>query len=192
MILGDKYMYEYILKCSNRRTISLEISKDLQIIVRAPFHFSKLQTDYFVENQTAWIEKHMEISKKLNERRPEPTKEQILELKSKAKDVIPPKVAYYSQLMGLKPTHVKITSAKTRYGSCSSKNGICFSYMLMLYSDLAIDYVVVHELAHIKYHNHSELFYTLIEKYMPDYKERNKLLKSGFDTQESIYLHSTN
>ena len=185
-------MYEYILKCSNRRTISLEISKDLQIIVRAPFHFSKLQTDYFVENQTAWIEKHMEISKKLNERRPEPTKEQILELKSKAKDVIPPKVAYYSQLMGLKPTHVKITSAKTRYGSCSSKNGICFSYMLMLYSDLAIDYVVVHELAHIKYHNHSELFYTLIEKYMPDYKERNKLLKSGFDTQESIYLHSTN
>jgi len=180
MILGDKCMYEYILKHSNRRTLSLEISKDLQIIVRAPLRLSKLQTDSFVKNQTAWIEKHMEIRKKLNQRQPELTEEQILKLKVQAKAIVPPKVAYYSQLMGLKPTDVKITSAKTRYGSCSGKNSICFSYMLMLYPDSAIDYVVVHELAHIKYHNHGKLFYALIEKYMPDYKKRIKLLKSNF------------
>lgn len=173
-------MYEYILKRSKRRTMSLEISKDLEIIVRAPLSLSKLQTDSFVEGQTEWIERHIIIRKKLNESQPELAKEEIWELRAKAKAVIPLKVDYYSRLMGLEPTDVKITSAKTRFGSCSGKNSICFSYMLMLYPDSAIDYVVVHELAHIKHHNHSKLFYALIEKYIPDYKERTKLLKSQF------------
>lgn len=79
--------------------------------------------------------------------------------------------------MNLYPTALKITSAKTRFGSCSGKDSICFSYLLMRYPDEAIDYVVVHELAHIKHKNHSKAFYTLIEKYLPDYKEREKLLK---------------
>ena len=48
----------------------------------------------------------------------------------------------------------------------------------MLYPDEAIDYVVVHELAHIKHRNHSAQFYNLIEKYLPDYKTREKILKS--------------
>ncbi|MCH5315350.1 MAG: M48 family metallopeptidase [Eubacterium sp.] len=48
----------------------------------------------------------------------------------------------------------------------------------MLYPPEAVDYVVVHELAHIKHHNHSKSFYNLIEKYMPDYKQREKLLKA--------------
>lgn len=47
----------------------------------------------------------------------------------------------------------------------------------MRYPDEAIDYVIVHELAHIKHKNHSKAFYALIEKYLPDYKEREKLLK---------------
>ena len=79
--------------------------------------------------------------------------------------------------MGLKPSSVKITSAEKRFGSCSSKNGLCFSWRLLAYPTAAVEYVVVHELAHIKHHNHSPAFYALIEKYMPDYKERQKLLK---------------
>lgn len=173
-------MYEYILKRSRRRTLSLEVSKDLKVIVRAPLRLPQSQTDSFVEKQTDWIEKHLEIQRKLNEKQVVLTNEKIKALKAQAKEIIPPKVAYYSQLMGLNPTSVKITSAKTRFGSCSGKNSICFSYMLMLYPETAVDYVVVHELAHIKHHNHSKSFYTLIEKYMPDYKERTKLLKSGY------------
>ena len=95
----------------------------------------------------------------------------------KAKKILPDKVAYYSKLMNLYPTALKITAAKTRFGSCSGKDSICFSYLLMRYPDEAIDYVVVHELAHIKHKNHSKAFYALIEKYLPDYKEREKLLK---------------
>ena len=79
--------------------------------------------------------------------------------------------------MGLVPAGIKITSARTRFGSCSGKNSICFSWRLMLYPPEAIDYVIVHELAHIRHHDHSPAFYALIEQYLPDWKVRMKLLK---------------
>ena len=79
--------------------------------------------------------------------------------------------------MNLCPTGIKITKAKKRFGSCNGKNSLCFSCFLMKYPMEAVDYVVVHELAHIKYHNHSKDFYNLINHYMPDYKQREKLLK---------------
>ena len=88
------------------------------------------------------------------------------------------RVDYYSRLMNVKPTGIKITSAKKRFGSCSGKNSICFSYYLMLYPKEAVDYVVVHELAHIRHHNHSKDFYSFVSEFMPDYKEREKLWKT--------------
>ena len=79
--------------------------------------------------------------------------------------------------MGVTPTGLKITTARKRYGSCSGKNSLCFSCFLMQYPDEAVDLVVVHELCHIKVKNHSRDFYTLLEQFLPDYKERRKLLK---------------
>lgn len=107
------------------------------------------------------------------------------EFRALAAAELPRRVEYYSEKMGLYPTSVKITSAATRFGSCSGKNSICFSYRLMLYPPEAVDYVVVHELAHIKEKNHSARFYALVERYMPDYREREKLLKKhrSFDLQ---------
>ena len=95
-----------------------------------------------------------------------------------AKNVLPDKVAYYAEIMGLKYGRITITSAKHRFGSCSSKGNLSFSYRLMMYPEAAIDYVVVHELAHIVEMNHSKAFYAVIEKVLPDYKERIKLLKN--------------
>ena len=103
--------------------------------------------------------------------------EEIAALRKRAKEYLPPRVAYYAAQMGVAPTAVRITSARTRYGSCSGRNSINFSLYLMEKSDRAIDYVVVHELAHIKQHNHSPTFYKEIEKILPDYKERIKELK---------------
>ena len=80
--------------------------------------------------------------------------------------------------MDLTPASVKITSARTRFGSCSGKNSVCFSWYLMRYPDEAIDYVVVHELAHLRHHDHSPAFYALVERYLPDWRERMRLLKA--------------
>ena len=86
-------------------------------------------------------------------------------------------MAYWSEATGLVPTGIKITAAKKRYGSCSGKNSLCFSWRLMLYPPEAIDYVVVHELAHIRHHNHSPAFWAFVEQTLPDYRQRQSLLR---------------
>ena len=80
-------------------------------------------------------------------------------------------------VMGVAPTGIKITGAKTRWGSCSSKNSINFSWRLVMADDEIIDYVIVHELAHIKELNHSPRFWAVVEGTLPDYKSRRSRLK---------------
>ena len=169
----DKMEYEIIK--SKRKSAAIEITRDLKIKVRVPKFFSKKMAEEFFERNKEWVETHYEIQKRKFETYCKDLNEE--ELLKKAKEIIPNKVSYYSALMDLKPSGVKITGAKTRFGSCSEKNSLCFSWRLMAYPEEAIDYVVVHELAHIKHHNHGKEFYKLIEKYMPDYKERIKILK---------------
>lgn len=161
---------------AKRKTMSLSVNDDLQAVVRAPFAVHEKDIREFVESNSAWLEKAVLRKQKQLERYniSDDEKEQ---LKSLAKQVIPERVEYYSRLMNLYPTDVKITSAKKRFGSCNGKNSLCFSFYLMKYPIEAVDYVVVHELAHIKHHNHSKDFYKLIKKYLPDYKERERLLK---------------
>lgn len=164
--------YEYKIIRSNRKTIELSITKELEIVVRAPYKMSSDYINYFVNKNDAWIEKHMEIVKNRTEKpsNKELTPKEIDLLKKEAKLIISKKVDNFKEVMGVNPTSIKITSAKTRWGSCSYKNGLCFSYRLMLMPDDFIDYVVVHELAHIKIKNHSKLFYQEVEKYIPNYK----------------------
>ncbi|MDR1440494.1 MAG: M48 family metallopeptidase [Clostridiales bacterium] len=83
----------------------------------------------------------------------------------------------YAGLMGVAPSSMKITGAKTRWGSCSGKNTINFSWRLIMAPNDAIDYVVVHELAHIRQHNHSPAFWAIVAKHMPDYRLRRDSLK---------------
>lgn len=172
-------MYEYKLIRSHRKTISLKVLDDGALEVRSPLFVSRRTIDNFVLSHTAWIDKQRIRKKQRLAEHEALTKEKINELKLKAKEILPKKVQYYSALMGLKPNSVKITSAKKRFGSCSSKGGICFSYRLMLYPNDAIDYVVVHELAHLKHHNHSKQFYELVRQYIPNYKEKEKILKGN-------------
>jgi len=94
-----------------------------------------------------------------------------------AKSDLTERVSYFSKLMSVSPTAVKITSAKTRWGSCSAKKSLNFSWRLVMAGDDVIDYVVVHELAHISEMNHSQRFWAIVEDVLPDYKERQKRLK---------------
>ena len=162
---------------SNRKTMFLSVDNELNAVVRAPFFVTEKAVDNFVNANKDWLDRAVKNKEQQLKRYNLPA-EEINRLVNLAKEVIPHKVEYYSSLMNLKPTGVKITKAKTRFGSCSPKNSLCFSCFLMTYPDEAVDYVVVHELAHIKYRNHSKEFYNLIEQYLPDYKERILLLKS--------------
>ena len=97
--------------------------------------------------------------------------------KKLAKQDINEKVQYYSERLSVKPTAIKINSAKTRWGSCSAKKSLNFSWRLIMADDAVIDYVVVHELAHTIELNHSKRFWSIVSSILPDYKERQKKLK---------------
>jgi predicted metal-dependent hydrolase len=87
------------------------------------------------------------------------------------------KVAEYAKIMGVEPASIKINGAKTRWGSCSAKKSLNFSWRLMMANDEVIDYVVVHELAHLKEMNHSPRFWSVVESVLPDYTKRQAKLK---------------
>jgi len=168
---------DYTVKRSGRRTVALEISPEGKIIVRAPYFYPSHDIEKLIASHADWIAKTIE---KVKSRPPQKvlSEQEINEKKKIAEERIVPRAKYYSKLMNLYPTGIKITAARKRYGSCSAKNSLCFSYMLADHSDRAIDYVVIHELAHIKYKNHGRNFYSLIEKYMPDYKSVIKEMKN--------------
>ena len=94
-----------------------------------------------------------------------------------AKQHLTGRVEYFAGLMGVSPTIIKINGAKTRWGSCSAKKSLNFSWRLVMASDTVIDYVVVHELAHITEMNHSTRFWAVVAGVLPDYNERQKRLK---------------
>lgn len=168
---------EYTVIRSKRKTVALQINSDGELIVRSPIHFSERKIKKLLEEHKGWIEKKTAESLERRLNHPELSEGEIAELKSKARLVLPGMTARYAEIMGVDYGTVKITSAQKRFGSCSGKNNICYSYILMQYPTEAIEYVVVHELAHTVHHNHSRAFYDLVEKFLPDYKEREKLLK---------------
>ena len=171
-------MCEYELIRSGRRTLALEITRDCRVLVRAPQRISKARIAAFVASHEDGIRRHLERQKQRSAAAPPPpTEADIAALKARARETLLYKVSYWANIMGVSPVGIKITTARKRYGSCSAKNSLCFSCFLMQYPEEAIDLVVVHELCHITEKNHGPRFYALLERYLPDYRERKKLLK---------------
>jgi len=169
-------VYEIIR--SRRRTTALEVTREGRVLVRAPMAMPEKEIARFAAAHVAWLERAQAKVQARQEAYPPLTDSQIAALRQRAREVLPGKVAHYAALMGVVPASVKITAARTRFGSCSGKNGLCFSLYLMRYPEAAIDYVVVHELAHIRHHDHSPAFYAEVSRIMPDYEERIRLLKA--------------
>ena len=89
-----------------------------------------------------------------------------------AKSYLTERTAVFAARMGVSPSAVKVNGANTRWGSCSAKGSINFSWRLMMAHDEVIDYVVVHELAHLRELNHSPHFWAIVAEVLPDYKSR--------------------
>ena len=89
------------------------------------------------------------------------------------------KVAYYGGLMGVRPSSVKVKSYKRRWGSCTAQGHISFNYLLMMAPAHIIDYVIVHELAHLTYMNHSTHFWHRVARFYPDFADAKQWLKEN-------------
>ena len=168
---------------SSRRTLSLQVKNDGQVIVRAPRHVTLQEIAAFVRKNSAWLHKHLEKvrkEKELNAASPvQPlTMEDIQKLADEALRVIPGRVAHFAPLVGVTYGRITVRNQRTRWGSCSSKGNLNFNCLLMLAPPGILDYVVVHELCHRKEMNHSPKFWAEVAKVMPDYKERQKWLRT--------------
>ena len=171
----EKIAYELIR--SDRRTMSLEVDTEGRVRVRSPRFTPRWRIDAFVEERRAWIEQARVRQARRQEKLPAIREEDKPLYVKQAKAILPEKIDRYAQIMGVQPTGFTVTSAKTRFGSCSGKNRLSFSWRLMAYPEAAIDYVVVHELAHIRYKDHGREFYGFVASVLPDYKERIRLLQ---------------
>lgn len=99
--------------------------------------------------------------------------------RQQARSVISERVQRYSSPSDIRYRKLKITSAQKRWGSCSAKGNLCFSWRLAMAPLEVIDYVVVHELAHIEHKDHSRQFWDRVENVLPDYRSRRQWLKDN-------------
>lgn len=178
MIFGNA---EVTVIKSKRKTISIQV-KPNEVIVRAPIKMKQNEIESFVESKRNLIEKHLKSiseKQKLLQNTEPYTEEEISGFVAKAKEIIPPKVKYYADKIGVTYNKITIRCQHTRWGSCSSKGNLNFNCLLVLLPDEIIDSVVVHELCHRKQMNHSAKFYAEIEKVFPDYNGCRQWLKQN-------------
>lgn len=169
---------------SSRKTLSLEITKEAQVLVRAPYRLSQLEIERFVQEKAVWIEKHLKaVRNKLEDRQKHPVRllgmEDIQRLADEAMSVLPAKATYYAPKVGVAFGRITIRNQRTRWGSCSSAGNLNFNCLLMLMPPEIIDYVVVHELCHRLEMNHSPYFWAEVERVLPDYRKRRKWLRDN-------------
>lgn len=173
---------------SSRKSIAIEIDRDLKIKVRAPQRMNQNQIMRFVKEKEQWIRLHlakmiqlqkMQEKEMTDTQRVTLTPEDLQRLMVLARREIPVRVKYFAELMGVTYGKITIRNQKTRWGSCSQVGNLNFNCHLMEMPTEILDYVVVHELCHRKQMNHSRLFWMEVEKVLPDYQVRQRWLKQN-------------
>ena len=161
---------KYEIKYSSRKTISIKITRDAEVVVLAPYETERSKIEDLICKHEDWILSHLEKMEKRVQATPNFTNDEIIELKREAKVCLSSMVERFSKFMDLKYGRITITSAKSRFGSCSSEGNLSFSYRCILYPVEVQEYIVVHELLHIKIRLHNEEFTKLLSHYFPNWR----------------------
>ncbi len=192
---------EYSVVRQRRKSLVATI-KDGKIIVKAPYFVSKSIIEVFVQKHAVFLEERLQALQNCNtlyylgealgvqecqegwrfdgkEFLSDKNRQVNIEefLRQKAKEYIPKRLEQFAKQFGEEYKRVTITKARTRWGSCSSKRSLNFSYRVMMLPPRLIDYIIIHELCHLTHMNHSRDFWRLVERRCPDYKIREKELR---------------
>lgn len=176
-IVLDNKEYEYIIQYKRIKNIYMRV-KDNKIYISSPKKVSIKEIERFIIQKEKWIlnvikkqEEYKDREKEIEARRVKKyTDEEFL-------NIIKVNVDKYSSLMNLFPNKVKIKDMKYAWGSCTSNKNISFNSELIYFEKEIIEYVIVHELSHLKYMNHQKEFWNLVERYIPNHKYLRKELK---------------
>lgn len=167
-----------IKRRARRRNLTIQIKPHEPIVVKANLSLSLNQIEKFVLSKVAWIE----VTQKKFESHPRPKKYSVQELKTLKKDakiIFPAKINSISKAMSLAPSKIKFRFMKSRWGSCTSHGSITLNTALVRVPEWVQESVIVHELAHLKYMNHSAKFWKLVEEFAPQHKAAKRWLKEN-------------
>lgn len=185
----DKELEHYVIKKASWITRHLKgyrIHSDIEIVTGARLYY--LGRSYYVEVLEADTDRvivefiHSKFKIHVPVKCNQVTLHKAVDLfyKERAMKKILPLVRRWSRLMEVAPEHISFRKSKKRWGSCSPTDRISFNYELMKINSSLIEYVIVHELSHIKYKNHSKEFWHEVQRFLPDYKSREEYIK-GFE-----------
>lgn len=174
---GQKYNYK-LRRRFRARYLRLAIEHDGSLVVTAPKIYPVFLIRQFIISKTAWILKVVEKQKnsdslfKIKHSEPE-----IRKYKNITRKLVKSRLGYFNQFYNLKYNKISVRNQSTRWGSCSSSGNLNFNYRLALLPSELADYVIVHELCHRQEMNHSQRFWDLVARAIPDYKKHIKTLK---------------
>lgn len=174
---------EPVILRSNRKTLSMSFT-DQGLVVRAPLRCSRARIDAFLLSHQAWLARQEEAFLRRQAQLasiPPLTPDELEALRRKGREVFPARVAHYAPLVGVEVSSVTVRAQKSRWGSCSARGGLSFNCLLLLAPEEVLDSVVVHELCHRKFMNHSKDFYGEIDRVFPLYNSCRVWLKEHGD-----------
>ncbi|MBP1588264.1 MAG: M48 family metallopeptidase [Clostridia bacterium] len=186
---------DYIVKRSDRCTLSVRVDDDSNIIVRAGRRTSQALIDDFVRKSAPFIEKRLrenEVVDRTAERMGGAfTDREIRDMKDKARAYFAEKAALYADRLGVSYSGISIRTQTTLWGSCSPKGLLSFNCLLMEAPEFAAESVAAHEVCHLRHRNHGKAFYSDLHGIFPEYdKARLWLRQNGrvLIRRYSLYL----
>jgi len=170
----------YIFKKSFRaRRLRITLYPDKRCVVTLPYGFSESRAEDFLREKFSWIQKKLQyFDKHKIHFLPKSTKREYLARKKEAYAIIREKISFFNSFYKFTVGKITIRRQKTRWGSCSRKKNLNFNFNIIHLPQSLLNYLVVHELCHLKELNHSKNFWHLVSLQIPDYKILRKELKS--------------
>jgi len=172
---------EYSLRQSARaRCLRITIYPGGELAATLPQNFSLEQLENFLRQKSDWILRKMNLARKRKPSLllPKASRREYLARKEEARVLVDNKIDYFRKFYNLCPARISIRNQKTRWGSCSRKGNLNFNYRIVHLPEKYLDYVVVHELCHLKEFNHSRNFWSLVGETIPDYKKIRKEIRN--------------
>lgn len=167
----------YLIKKSNRaKKVRITVKNNSEIILTIPKNIKKEIGINFLNQKKDWILNKIKNQKKVEII--EISKKDYLKNKKKVHDLVLTKINYYNSFYKFKINNIVIRNQKQRWGSCSSKLNLNFNYAILYLEEDLFDYVIIHELCHLKEMNHSSDFWKLVSLQDSDYLENRKKLKN--------------
>jgi len=172
---------EYNLRQSTRaRCLRITIYPSGELSATLPRNFSLEQLENFLRQKADWILQKINLARKRKPSilLPKATRREYLARRNEARVLVKEKILQFGAIYDLYPQKISIRNQKSRWGSCSRKGNLNFNYRIIHLPEKYLDYIVVHELCHLKEFNHSNKFWDLIRGTIPDYKKIRKEIRN--------------